>query len=627
MWNYLWVTCGFLCVTGCNGMVSSNAVESSSPVVDAGQSTAAYDAATLAGEQDLFDASSPTDSASAPTMPPPQPHLARTGSNLLTNASFNGNTGWNLTTATYDDSTSRTAGSGSVKIPVLASGTPIVGANYRIPVVPGTLYTFGGYMRADLFPQKMAPEIDVYDENGTYLYAASQPYSFAAANDWEEFAFFYEAKPDEAFVAVYVYTDSSITPNPSGNVWVDELYFGEGIGFDQPPTPKKAFVGGTTRVDALGNFEILQNGEWQPFFPFSVWSLNLPNWPEMSAQGFNTAIDTNDIYPGRVNNFVAAKNAASTFNPNGMMLIGEISAYIMPEYYNAGFTLSALQTAVDQVLADPDVGRMISWLWDNEMYTQWSVPVAVTNLVKQEEIDVTGQRQRPIMMLGGRGNWARMYNDLVDDIGNYPWNPTVQYMGYGRLWEQGNIVNSNLEQQTNPGGFINLTCVGAAEDARRGIYSGLIAGAKAITFWRDPMPYTSDECDMAGPGGITGTFRLDSLPVWSEIPKLRREIDALLPVIREPHWTTWTVSASNPLTIGTRDYNGSSYIFVVNPYPNPVTSVLTISGLPARIQSAADFFSGHTIATVTNSQFTVTLPACTSSAPSNCTAVYQLAAK
>ena len=85
----------------------------------------------------------------------------------------------------------------------------------------------------------------------------------------------------------------------------------------------------------------------------------------------------------------------------------------------------------------------------------------------------------------------------------------------------------------------------------------------------------------------------------------------MLPLIRQPHWTTWTASFSSslPVEVGTRDYNGKGHLLIVNTSGTPVTATFTLAGLPYTPTSVTNYFSGTTITSVSGNSFTMTIPA------------------
>lgn len=103
---------------------------------------------------------------------------------------------------------------------------------------------------------------------------------------------------------------------------------------------------------------------------------------------------------------------------------------------------------------------------------------------------------------------------------------------------------------------------------------------------------------------------VETLPVWPEFDVIRREVDQLLPLIRQPHWTSWhAASASGGLHIGTRDYGGERYLLLVNPSNSSVNSTITVNDLPYVADGVYDYFTETRMTDVVNGAFTINLPA------------------
>ena len=84
----------------------------------------------------------------------------------------------------------------------------------------------------------------------------------------------------------------------------------------------------------------------------------------------------------------------------------------------------------------------------------------------------------------------------------------------------------------------------------------------------------------------------------------------LLPIIREPHWTSWKVNdVPDKVRIGTRDHQGEGYLLVINQTSQTQTVDLKLDGLTYSPKEARDYFTDEPIASVRNGSLSVTLPA------------------
>ena len=117
---------------------------------------------------------------------------------------------------------------------------------------------------------------------------------------------------------------------------------------------------------------------------------------------------------------------------------------------------------------------------------------------------------------------------------------------------------------------------------RSSVYRELALGARGIAYYRDPL---------------SSGRRIDGLPIWQEFPKLRTEVDQLMPVLRASHWTHWAATATSPdVTVGTRDYRGECYVILSNALAKPLDIEVSFSNLPYTPAMLTDFFTGQHVA-------------------------------
>ena len=77
---------------------------------------------------------------------------------------------------------------------------------------------------------------------------------------------------------------------------------------------------------------------------------------------------------------------------------------------------------------------------------------------------------------------------------------------------------------------------------------------------------------------------------WDGFDEVTNDINDLLPIIRKPHWTDWTVSHDEGcgIDIGTRNFNGEGYLIIANLENNDKTVLLTIENLgymPSQVET------------------------------------------
>ena len=529
------------------------------------------------------------------------PHIERVGPNKVSNPSVSGTTNWAVGgDAIYDASVSRSSGSGSLRLqtPYGLEGSSSV-VSGLIPVTPGKTYTFAVYSKSDV-KSNFAQYYAEHDASGNYRYNGDGTGVMqSTTNQWEESVIFITPAVGTASIELKMVRNKSV--NDTGYIWLDDFYFGEGVGFEQPPSPKVPFNGSITRVDALGNMEINKSGTWTPFFPICVYaSSNRTNFSVYSERGFNC-----NMWAGAASTVQLAKNAVSAFNPDGMYSGRDVTGYLdirsAPEY-NIQWLIDDINNLKTAGLMD----HLLFWYDDHEDYVGY--PLSTINTLKSLDIDANGNRMHPIYMLQGNYGIARGYekDGFSDIIGAYV---------SGEEPPNSLTVQKNIEKQTNPVVFAQLNLYGAnglsSTTWRKWIYDALLSGAKGLGWWMDCV-------DCGSWGADYGLVPFEQTGLYPILPDIRREIDALMPIIREPDWTDWSFTSSNgSIKFGTREHSGEGYIITINTSSSPITTTFSTSDLPYTPTQVNDYFTGNKLTTYANSRFTITIPA-------NGTAVYQL---
>jgi hypothetical protein len=501
--------------------------------------------------------------------------LPRHAPNLLANPHFEGRAGWTVRNenprvelTTYDPALSRTPGSGSVRL--RGNNTSI--RSGPVPVQPGRTYTFSIYMEAEQQPALAYCMAIILNKSRKELRrVAGDYYGPSRASGWEEMAYLYSARPGEALAQVECGRyEHPYNPNPASPIWLDDAYFGEGVSLEQPASPKRPFAGAAVRVDGLGNFEVNRGGVWKPFFPFGIYQLPTEDYSKYSAQGFNCVM-FNQFGTTILEN---AAKAVSGFNPNGMMSMLEIVPYVEPgsRSYN---DRAGLSRAIGEVLRSRYAANVLAYYWDNEQWSEYAVPAGITDEIKAADRRKDGRRQHPILLLQGNSGMFRQYAGMADLAMTYDDKAS-------------DFMLQRIEGQQLPWTLSVLSGIDRPENLRARLYRELALGAKGIAFYSDPLERPDNT-----------RVRLETQPVWSEFPKIRRELDRLAPLLREPAWTAWTAApTSADVTVGTRDYLGSGYLIVSNNRPEPSAFSVSFAGLPYEAGSLIDFFSGRCAAAV-----------------------------
>ncbi|MBT3270324.1 hypothetical protein HN371_24490 [Candidatus Poribacteria bacterium] len=536
-----------------------------------------------------------------------RPHVGRQGENRVANWIADTAEAWSfIGDASYDANASATPdGSGSIKLMTPYYDTE---GGHRedsgrahsdyIPVERAGKHTFAFYAKTANGPTYVTAMVSIHD--GDMKFIRNLPggrYGTTADGPWEECVLPVYVPEEASYVRVVAVkmADTRV----GGEVWVDDFYFGEGVGLERPPTDKRAFDGAHVRVDELGNFEVAKDGRWEPFFPLCMYSDNRRDAAVYSAQGWNVIIWTSVAAQVQ-----EARDAVSEFNPNGMFAGFQIPQYTFPSGW-AYNDLDDLREQLEGVFAAGLGESLLLYYWDNENnHDQWDVPVDVIETLRSIDVDSAGRPRHPIYGLQGNFGVARVYSarGLVDVSGTYVGGGADATGGAGTGDLDGLLVLDRLEGQVSPAAFAQFNGVDGPGDMRLRLYNSIALGAKAMGYWRDCYEGCGDGYqETVGP--------VDEKAWWPDFPNLRREVDELLPLIREPHWTSWTVDVDPPgvARVGTRDYLGEAHLIVVNQTGEPQSVTLTVDGLPYLDCEVRDYFSGRRIAGVVDASFVVQL--------------------
>jgi hypothetical protein len=543
----------------------------------------------------------------------PGPRAARPGveplesrlvpsANLAPNPTMTGPSGWlYYRGAVHDATVSRDSGTNNGSARISVDNSEIC-SNF-VAVTPGTTYTLSGFLKTSLFSEMGFVQVAVYDANHAFKYNVQGSYQATTqANAWQEVGMVYTAQGGDAYVRLdFGRLPAGEGPIDTGGMWIDDVYFGQGVGFQDPPSAKTAFTGSMVQVDASGNFQVLQNNAWQAFFPFTVYRSSVNTLQTYSNQGFNTLINSLSV-----DLLSQGAQAVSGYNPHGLMSWMDISPYIDPRS-NLYDNLSDLTANLVAVEASPYLDHVLGFYWDNEQYGgNYSVAQAVTNLVKQYDVDPnTGQRLHPIYMNNANQGADRLYAGMVDVVGDYLRSRvTDPYLGPQQSTINRFAAANDLEGQTDPAsiGIISEEYYGS----RVGLlaYEAFIAGVRGISYYKDGGHTSNYDGNPNGPGANNITQR----DAWPEFATLATQIGQLMPLLETPLGTSWQLSSTNwKVEYGTRDYNGSGYIILANADGQAQTAQLTFSGLGYTPSAVDDYFTGDPVATLSGSSFTLTL--------------------
>ncbi|MFA7230370.1 MAG: carbohydrate binding domain-containing protein [Victivallaceae bacterium] len=527
------------------------------------------------------------------------PHkYPRTNPNLLSNPTFNGSAGWTLNPSTeYQSSGGHTAdGSGCIKfLAGQCSWSHQVKSETFYNFEYDTPYTISFYVKTQHEPVYLNACLHMYDANEERTYSYSTGFvATSTTGEWQE-AVCVVKITDYNIVKFKVVIEERESAAYTSDFFIDDVYFGKGISFDQPPVnSKETFSGSKVTIDELGNWQVYENEQWKDFFPFGLyvnWD-HRENFNSLSTQGFNTVLSLQVT-----EHLQWAQDAVSSFNPNGMRAGWRLQQYAKPDDY---WTMELLANKINYIASNWS-DTLLCYDWDNENnWTNWSCWFDMVNTIRNSDAN------HPVYVLNGYCGVQRLFSKRLSDVcGTYVHSA-------GGTMETGGFkfdVLQYLTKQNIPASAAQLNGVEqTAYGMRMRVYYALIQGAKAIFWWGDGLT--------DGPADEDETLLAENRPWWSDIPNLRNEIDSMLPILKQPNWTSWSVNCSDAeILCNTRDGQNEGYMIVMNPAASPSLVTFTLSGYTAT--EAWNYFDNSFIAPVSNNQLKVLLPA-------HSTAVYRL---
>lgn len=501
---------------------------------------------------------------------------------------MNGTGGWSVSGGSYDPNVSRSPGSGSLRFD--ARFNQITSAT--VAVTPGQPVTLSAFILSATWPSGNVTVVPMeLDAQGGFVRVINDGLIFAApgvANQWQEVATSFVPSPTTNFVAFVA--NRWETQFNDAPVWLDDLTIANGVQTRAPETPKRGFSGSQTRVDGQGNWEVLENGTWKAWFPLCVAANSQrPNFDSLAAGGFNC-----DIWNG------FDPSAVEKAKASGMRSFFQLAQYYLPTgwaYRNA----ADLTRSIQAVNASPAADYLAGYWMDNEApwgtFDDYELVARTVHTVDQ----VGGVRRRPIVQLMN-SPYSRAFSkdgvDFSDVLAGYApggGTPNASQFTGNRL------LMRSLEGQNQPVSLCQIYLGG--QHFRQTLFGCIAHGGTSASYWVDgrsgvPIPdapsLTIEPVEQSG--------------FWSELPAIRREVDALLPVIRTAESTTWKVSNSTgnrvwPIASSTREVGGVAHMILANMTPSTMQLTLKVEAGSYEVGEIRDYYTNEVLAVANNGTF------------------------
>ena len=474
---------------------------------------------------------------------------------------------------------------GSIKLAKTAKtwqGTDKVISKNRISVTPGKTYQLDFKIMTITWPPPTIHAAGEFHNNKKKLFNGEGSYfSNSTIDNWEKNTLYVQI-PNNSDIKYY-YPKISMLPKygEDADIWIDDISVTEVvIDSKRPDINKKEFKGSLTKVDKLGNIEIFRNGKWQPIFIFGIYAdKNRSNWRTYSKQGFNT------------NMWASSSSAIKKGSNAGLYSNIQVGQYVVDVDWlpkDRSKKINHLENTISKIKSDKLMDEVIFYYIDNEFYKITDELIEVSNTIKSLDLDRNGKRMHPIYMLNGAYGLARKYNNISDITGTY----VAKDRTNTPLSENftGLQINENQKQpaviaQINRGVGLNFRPV---------LFGAIAKGAKGMGFWRD------------GGSGIN----IEKAQWWNDFPNMVNEIEQMMPLIRESHFTDWTVECDNDAIIfGSRMYKNKGHLIIANPTSTKIQANFTISGLPYSINLVKNYFDGSLVGEANSNTINMTIEA------------------
>ena len=472
---------------------------------------------------------------------------------------------------------------GSIKLKKSATNwtkTDCFTSMQKFSVVPGNTYELNFNTYSEIWPpQNVHATVLYYDNNKQLETGEGSSFSQSTINKWENNKLLTKI-PNNPKIK-YIRIKFCMLPKQSrvADIFVDEIKFIDADeNYNANINIKNEFQGSLTRVDKLGNVEIFRNGYWKPFFMFAIYADNKrEDWAVYSKQGFNT-----NMWAPTSSVIRKSKNADLYANFQIEQYFKDVDW--VPK--NKSKKLEQLDRVINQVKDDGLMSNVIFYYIDNEFYDITDQLSKVIKIIEIQDRDNNNNRMHPIYMLNGAYGQARKYNDLVDITGTY-----VALDRTDRSMVHNFIGLQVSENQLLPAVIAQINR-GVGLNFRPILFGAIAKGAKGLGFWRD------------GGSGIN----IEKAQWWNDFPNMVNEIEQMMPLIRESHFTNWTVECDNDAIIfGSRMHKNKGHLIIANPTNSRIVAKLTISDLPYSISSVKDYFTKQIIGDIDNNMIKITI--------------------
>ncbi len=460
--------------------------------------------------------------------------------------------------------------------------TDRITANFILPIKANKTYTISFNTKTNVWPP---PSLEVYGafygNSGELENSLGTMTANSMIGIWEQNTVYIDVPNNQEINGFKIKILDLPKKGIDGDIWIKDISFKEGLHVEKS-TLKKSFNGSITKVDKLGNITINKNGKFEPFFPMGIYSDHKRvDWSIYKKQGFNM-----DMWADGAGAIQKAKDV-------GLYSSMQIVQYILPSDpdwipQTHDKKIAHLKMRLKDIKDKKLINNLLFYYIDNEFYHLKVEYTEITDIVINQDKDEDGKRMHPIYMLSGTYGLARKYNKRIDFTGTY-----VAQDHYDTDTTNAFTALNQTQNQTQPAVIAQINR-GVGKNFRAILFAAIAKGAKGMAYWRD--------------GGSVGD--IEKRDWWSDLPKISKEIKAMMPLIIATHKTKWNVQSDEKKFIyGTRFVYENAYMIISNIAYTDKTAEFTIKDLPYNAIGVLDYFTNEEIAKIKNGKFSISIKA------------------
>ena len=358
-----------------------------------------------------------------------------------------------------------------------------------------------------------------------------------------------------------------------------------------PASIRKPFDGGRVRIDALGNWELLKKGKWEPYFPLVMYpATGTIDFQKYRKNGWNTLTQISSVSAGE-----RAADAGLYFQID----------------FSGTFTRYGTREAVAMLKkfqASRAWDHVVALYFDLENGTEFKRRKAMNMVTAlKKALSKDGKQEVPVIVNHLSPEAMIPFGDLFDVAGAYvntvvsPWDRSST-IGTHLGQMEAFITAVNSENMVVPVGVGTVNMPHEGDHLETLLWAAIVRGARAFGYWRDRYDDTR-ATDIA------------KKKWFSDFPRHAEKIQKALPILRQPSHPPFRVTMNKRekeqgVIFTTREYNGNPIIIAVYQGSNMETTTkpkTVVFSTDAPFRKVKDVFTDEVVASNEEGHFTLTL--------------------